>query len=101
MSKKSRKRIRREKRKKEKEYNCLCGKETVNEGVHLTEYEVIYRYKNTTKKMIERIATNNIEKSLSCVNEPFEILKIYKTNEKRKKFLFSSNIKFVISIEEG
>lgn len=102
MSRKSRKRMRRMKRrekKKEKQYDCLCKKDSLKDGVHLTEYEVVYRYKNTTRKMIERIATDNIEKALSSVNEPFEVLKIYKANEKRKRFLISSNIKFVISIE--
>lgn len=91
--------MKRREKKKAEHNNYLYKKDSLKDGIHLTEYEIVYRYKNTTRKMIERIATDNIDKALSTVNEPFEVLKIYKANEKRKRFLISSNIKFVISIE--
>lgn len=99
-SRKKRRRIERRRKRAMERYNYSSSNNSLKNGTHLTEYEVVYRYKNTTRKMIERIATNDIKKSLACVNEPFEVLKVYVVNEKRKKFLFSSNIKFEISVEE-
>lgn len=59
----------------------------------MPSYEIVYRYRGSKKKYIERMSCSNIKKSLEKISEIFEVVSIWPMEENRIKFLKSAGIK--------
>lgn len=84
---------RKNKKNKNKSFNNF-RKNNTKKNRKLMAYEIVYRYKGSKKKYIDRFITNNLSGVLKKVEAPFEIVSIHICSNKRYEFLSYGNIKF-------